>query len=236
MAEGEAAFSSYQHVSYRIKFSKTCYRTDTCWQFISISTISSQLPCGAECGAEMSKLTDLKARNIKPGDKPISDGTVPGLRLYPSNEVGHGKWMMRYVSPTTGKRRDMGFGTYPDVTLSEAREKAAFAGAEVDEPGDAAMEAAEAELDANQVDEAPAASPLRLVVFGDSEWVRNRYLNNFYNQDLFLNAIGWLVGESFDSVDSTLLGLGRTRVLTWLRERLAVLYLGPTRTSACPLP
>lgn len=72
----------------------------------------------------MSKLTDLKARNIKPGNKPISDGTVPGLRLYPSNEVGHGKWMMRYVSPTTGKRRDMGFGTYPDVTLSEAREKA----------------------------------------------------------------------------------------------------------------
>lgn len=32
--------------------------------------------------------------------------------------------------------------------------------------------------------------------------------------------IGWLVGESFDSVDSSLLGLGRTRVLTWLRERL----------------
>ena len=72
----------------------------------------------------MSNLTDLRARNIKPGGKPIADGTVPGLRLHPSNEAGHGKWMMRYVSPATGKRRDMGFGAYPEVTLSEAREKA----------------------------------------------------------------------------------------------------------------
>ena len=32
--------------------------------------------------------------------------------------------------------------------------------------------------------------------------------------------IGWLIGESFDSVNASLLGLGPTRVLTWLRERL----------------
>ena len=29
------------------------------------------------------KLYDLKARNIKPNDRPIADGTVPGLRLHP---------------------------------------------------------------------------------------------------------------------------------------------------------
>lgn len=32
--------------------------------------------------------------------------------------------------------------------------------------------------------------------------------------------IGWLAGESFDSVNASLLGLGPTRVLSWLRERL----------------
>ena len=65
----------------------------------------------------------------------------------------------------------------------------------------------------------------------------SRWLTHARDQDAGATLhIGWLIGESFDSVDSTLLGLGRTRVLTWLRERLAVLYLGPTRTSACPLP
>ncbi len=33
--------------------------------------------------------------------------------------------------------------------------------------------------------------------------------------------VGWLMGESFGSVDEALRGLGATRVLTWLRERLA---------------
>lgn len=37
----------------------------------------------------------------------------------------------------------------------------------------------------------------RLVVFGSSEFANNRnFEGSFYNRDLFLNAVGWLVGQS----------------------------------------
>jgi ABC-type uncharacterized transport system involved in gliding motility auxiliary subunit len=37
----------------------------------------------------------------------------------------------------------------------------------------------------------------RLVVFGSSEFAENRNLEGtYYNRDLFLNAVGWLVGQS----------------------------------------
>ncbi len=35
----------------------------------------------------------------------------------------------------------------------------------------------------------------RLVVIGDADFARNRYIAEFYNADLFLNAANWLVGE-----------------------------------------
>ena len=47
----------------------------------------------------------------------------------------------------------------------------------------------------DSTEEAPADLEGRLVVFGDSEWISNRYINNFFNQDLFLNAVSWLGGE-----------------------------------------
>ena len=72
----------------------------------------------------MANLTDLKAKNIKPEDRPLSDGTVPGLRLEPGLAKGRGKWTLRFVSPTTGKRRDMGLSTYPDVSVADARKLA----------------------------------------------------------------------------------------------------------------
>jgi integrase len=75
----------------------------------------------------MANLSDLKARNIKPDDKPITDGTVPGLRLHPGDKKGHGKWLMRFTSPVINKRRDMGFGTYPEVRISEVRKTASTA-------------------------------------------------------------------------------------------------------------
>jgi integrase len=75
----------------------------------------------------MAKLSDLKAKNIKPGDRNIPDGTVTGLRLEAGKTKGHGKWMLRFVSPETGKRRDMGLGTYPDVSIVDAREAAVAA-------------------------------------------------------------------------------------------------------------
>ena len=74
------------------------------------------------------KLTDRKAHNIKPDikpdSKPIADGTVPGLRLHPGKVKGHGKWLMRFVSPETNKRRDMGLGVHPEVSIAEARKTA----------------------------------------------------------------------------------------------------------------
>jgi integrase len=69
-------------------------------------------------------LTDRAARNLLPTDRPIADGAVTGLYLHPSPQRGHGKWKLRYVSPETQKRRDMGLGTYPAVGIATAREAA----------------------------------------------------------------------------------------------------------------
>jgi len=72
----------------------------------------------------MPNLTDVKARSLKPDDKPVADGNVTGLYLFPSNDVGRGKWILRFKSPVTDKRRDMGLGTYPEVSIREARDNA----------------------------------------------------------------------------------------------------------------
>jgi len=68
----------------------------------------------------MALLTDTKARNLKPDDKPIPHGGVTGLTLHPSGMKGHGKWVLRYVSPVTGRRRNAGLGSYPEVSIASA--------------------------------------------------------------------------------------------------------------------
>lgn len=76
----------------------------------------------------MANLTDSKARAIRPNDKPLADGTIAGLRLHPhAREKGQGQWKLRFISPETGKRRDMGLGSYPAVSLVLARKQAAEA-------------------------------------------------------------------------------------------------------------
>lgn len=48
-------------------------------------------------------------------------GAVPGLALHPSpSQKGHGKWVLRFVSPVTKKRRNAGLGAYPDVGIAQA--------------------------------------------------------------------------------------------------------------------
>ena len=69
-------------------------------------------------------LTETQARRIRPSDTPFSDGSVTGLRLIPTNAKGRGKWQLRFVSPEIKRRRDMGLGTYPDVSIATAREHA----------------------------------------------------------------------------------------------------------------
>lgn len=66
-------------------------------------------------------LSDAKARQIEPGGKSLAAGMVPGLILVPSARRGHGKWILRFVSPITGKRRDLGLGAYPGVGIAQAR-------------------------------------------------------------------------------------------------------------------
>lgn len=72
-------------------------------------------------------LNDLNALQLKPGDRPISDGTVAGLYLFASTQEGTGKWIFRYKSPLTGTRREMGLGTFPSVPIETARKKASMA-------------------------------------------------------------------------------------------------------------
>ena len=67
----------------------------------------------------MANITDTKARNIKPDDKPIPHGGITGLSLHPSTTKGCGKWVLRYISPTTGKRRNAGLGSYPEIRISD---------------------------------------------------------------------------------------------------------------------
>lgn len=66
-------------------------------------------------------ISDLKAKKVLPSDKALADGTVSGLRLEPGTAKGHGKWVLRFVSPVTNKRRDMGLGTYPEIGIADAR-------------------------------------------------------------------------------------------------------------------
>jgi Arm DNA-binding domain len=69
-------------------------------------------------------LTDAKARAIKPDDIDLPDGTVKGLWLVCTAKKGRGHWMLRYVSPVTKTRREMGLGPYPEVSIVEARRQA----------------------------------------------------------------------------------------------------------------
>ncbi len=75
-------------------------------------------------GYLMAILTDTKARNLKPEDKPLAHGGVTGLVLHPSTTKGRGKWVFRYVSPQTKKRRNAGLGAYPEISIADAAREA----------------------------------------------------------------------------------------------------------------
>ncbi|MEG1089761.1 MAG: integrase arm-type DNA-binding domain-containing protein [Acinetobacter sp.] len=68
----------------------------------------------------MALLTDTKARHLKPDDRPLPHGGITGLTLHPSCIKGHGKWVLRYVSPVTQKRRNAGLGSYPEIGIADA--------------------------------------------------------------------------------------------------------------------
>ena len=59
---------------------------------------------------------------------------------------------------------------------------------------------------------------------GDSEWANNRYIGNFYNQDLFLNAVSWLAGEE-ELISIRPRQTRSSRVMLTQQESTAVFYL-----------
>jgi integrase len=73
---------------------------------------------GVDVGAS---LTHTKALAIKPGDKPIIDANRTGLMLIAGTKKGRGIWNLRFTSPVSGKRRDMGLGPFPEVGIDQAR-------------------------------------------------------------------------------------------------------------------
>lgn len=74
---------------------------------------------GKEFGGHMGNLTALKLRSLKDAGR-YSDGN--GLILI-LNSSGKASWIVRVQN--AGRRRDIGIGSYPEISLGEAREVAA---------------------------------------------------------------------------------------------------------------
>lgn len=127
----------------------------------------------------MASLTDLKARNSKPGDKSLPHGAIPGLVLIPTSRKGHGKWVLRYVSPVTAKRRNAGLGTYPEVGISEAAKKA-FALRELISQGSDPLVTKEKEKDASPI---PTFSDAAQTLHADllPSWRNEKHGNQWLN-------------------------------------------------------
>ena len=68
------------------------------------------------------QLTDTEVKTAKPKAKEynLADGRGLALRVKPT---GTKTWIFNYQHPITKKRNNLGFGSYPDVTLARAREK-----------------------------------------------------------------------------------------------------------------
>lgn len=86
-------------------------------------SLNLRINVGISVGYTVAKITDRQAKNIKPDDKPIPSG-ITGFVLLPGSVAGRGRWRLRYVSPTTKKRRDLSLGAYPDFTVAAALKEA----------------------------------------------------------------------------------------------------------------
>lgn len=84
---------------------------------------------------KLNALTQMRARNLDAGK--YADGQ--GLWLIKRSK-GAGKWIVRLV--IRGKRREMGLGPWPDVSIAEARERAAEARKAVRDGSDPIVERA----------------------------------------------------------------------------------------------
>jgi len=72
---------------------------------------------GGEVGMAREKLTAVKVKNAPPGKHGDGDGLV--LHVITADRRA---WLFRYQR--NGKRREMGLGGFPAVSLADARDKA----------------------------------------------------------------------------------------------------------------
>lgn len=100
----------------------TAIFADILFQHVPLSIILVHDYVDSSVDSRCCMLTNTTAKAIKPGDSPISDRGVKGLRLHPHKTIkGRGAWKLRFTSPVTQKRRDIGLGTYPEVSIADAR-------------------------------------------------------------------------------------------------------------------
>ena len=67
-------------------------------------------------------LNDKEIKNAKPKEKEYPLNDVEGLYLLIKPD-GIKLWIFRYTNPSSKQRRRTSFGTYPKITLADARKK-----------------------------------------------------------------------------------------------------------------
>jgi integrase len=67
-------------------------------------------------------LTNTQVKQSKPKDKQYKLADGGGLQLRVKS-TGAKSWILDYFKPITKKRSSMGFGTYPEISLAQARDK-----------------------------------------------------------------------------------------------------------------
>jgi integrase len=131
----------------------------------------------------MAQLTDIKARNMKPGDPPMMDGSIPGLRFEPGAAKGQGKWILRFVSPVSGKRRDMGLGRYPEVSIGSARLKGLAARKLIADGKDPITERSEEKVSQQAITRAITFEQAAQIVHDDNKvgWKNPKHVDQWIN-------------------------------------------------------
>lgn len=71
---------------------------------------------------QIKPLSTTQVSKAKPAEKEYSlaDGNGLYLRIKPN---GSKLWLFNYIHPITKKRKNVGLGIFPDITLASAREK-----------------------------------------------------------------------------------------------------------------
>ena len=70
----------------------------------------------------MPNLTDVDVRNAKKGEHTDGDGLILVVRASRFGGKRRRSWVLRIVDG--GRRRKLGLGVYPSVSLAQARQKA----------------------------------------------------------------------------------------------------------------